>query len=113
MPLKSGQLFCFFMALYFKDSSKFLEVMRILFVMNPSSGRKGNDEVIQHIHEVSPAGSFEYKIHLTTGNDDDQILQREIRSYCPDRVAACGGDGTVQLVARNLLNIDIPMGRGT
>jgi diacylglycerol kinase (ATP) len=84
--------------------------MRILFVMNPTSGRKGNDDAIEHIHESALKDGMEYRIYNTTGNDDDRLLQEEIRSYSPDRVAACGGDGTVQLVARNLLNTNIPMG---
>lgn len=84
--------------------------MRILFVINPTSGRKGNDEVVEHIQSVCASEGFTHKIHFTSGEDDDRLLQEEIRAYGPDRVAACGGDGTVQLVARNLINTDIPMG---
>jgi diacylglycerol kinase (ATP) len=84
--------------------------MRILFIMNPTSGRKSNDGAIEHIEELVKTEKFEFKIHYTTGEDDDRKIQEELRAYSPDRVAACGGDGTVQLVARNLLNTDIPMG---
>jgi diacylglycerol kinase (ATP) len=84
--------------------------MRILFVMNPTSGRTNNDEAIEHIHELAHSEKVDFKIHYTTGEHDDKNLQHELRAYSPDRVAACGGDGTVQLVARNLLNTGIPMG---
>jgi diacylglycerol kinase (ATP) len=84
--------------------------MRVLFIMNPTSGRKGNDDAIQHIEDLAQSESLDFKIHYTSGENDDEKLQREIRSYAPERVAACGGDGTVQLVARNLLNTGIPMG---
>jgi diacylglycerol kinase (ATP) len=84
--------------------------MRVLFVLNPTSGRKGNNEVIVHLRELSLVEGFDCHMHMTTGQDDDAKLQREIRKYGPDRIVACGGDGTVQLVARNLLNTEIPLG---
>jgi diacylglycerol kinase family enzyme len=83
--------------------------MRVLFIMNPTSGRRGNENAIEHIEELSKSDEFEFRIHYTSGDEDDQKLQRELRAFSPDRVVACGGDGTVQLVARNLLNVDIPM----
>jgi diacylglycerol kinase (ATP) len=107
MPLVA---FPFAMALIFNLSLKSKLSMRILFIMNPTSGRKGNEAAIEYIHELALAVAFDFKIHYTTGTDDDQLLQHELRAYSPDRVAACGGDGTVQLVARNLINTDIPMG---
>jgi diacylglycerol kinase (ATP) len=97
-------------ALVFYGSFSFKRFMRVLFIMNPTSGRRSNDGAIQHIEELVKTEKFEFKIHYTTGEDDDRKIQEELRAYSPDRVAACGGDGTVQLVARNLLNTDIPMG---
>lgn len=84
--------------------------MRVLFIINPSSGRRGNEEAIAHIAELGKTGVFDHKIHYTSGENDDEKVQQAIREYAPDRVAACGGDGTVQLVARNILNSGIPMG---
>lgn len=84
--------------------------MRVMFIMNPTSGRKSNDGAIEHIQELVETEKFDFRIHYTTGEDDDRKIQHAIRAYSPDRVAACGGDGTVQLVARNLLNTGIPMG---
>jgi diacylglycerol kinase (ATP) len=99
--------------LFFKSTASYTGThsnMRLLFIMNPTSGRKSNDDVIDHIKELASAKGFDYKIHETTGEEDDKLIQEVLRSYAPDRVAACGGDGTVQLVARNLLNTDVPMG---
>jgi diacylglycerol kinase (ATP) len=83
--------------------------MRTLFVMNPVSGRTSNDEVIRYI-KSSPGFRDNSKIHFTTGIDDDKNLARVIHEFDPERVAACGGDGTVQLVARNLSYSNIPLG---
>lgn len=83
--------------------------MRTLFVMNPVSGRTSNDEVIHFISNSPDCGEGS-KVHFTTGEDDDDILTALIKEFKPDRVAACGGDGTVQLVARNLTYSNIAMG---
>jgi diacylglycerol kinase (ATP) len=83
--------------------------MRTLFVMNPVSGRTSNDDVIRYIKN-SPGFRDNSKIHFTTGIDDDKNLARVIHEFDPERVAACGGDGTVQLVARNLSYSNIPLG---
>lgn len=84
--------------------------MRILYVMNPTSGTTRADEVIPLIQDLSEELGLEYEIHFTTGQDDDQLLQQKIRSCAPERVTACGGDGTVQLIGRNLIGIGLPMG---
>jgi diacylglycerol kinase family enzyme len=77
--------------------------------MNPVSGRTSNDDVINYINN-SPDSGEDSKIHFTTGQDDDKILATLLQEFNPDRVAACGGDGTVQLVARNLTYSNIPLG---
>ncbi len=82
--------------------------MRLLFVMNPTSGRTSNEDVITFIKESFP--EHEFHIHYTTGENDDAKIKHAITEFSPERVAACGGDGTVQLVARNLIKTSIPLG---
>lgn len=84
--------------------------MKILFVLNPSSGKTNNDKAILAIHELAQREMFDFKFLYTTGKDDDARLQRELETYQPERVMAGGGDGTIQLVARNLLNRNVLMG---
>jgi diacylglycerol kinase (ATP) len=83
--------------------------MRCLFVVNPTSGRTTFDDS-GFMDELTKETSFQYKILFTTGENDDVLIRDELASYQPSRVAACGGDGTVQLVARNLIDSAIPMG---
>ena len=84
--------------------------MKILFVINPISGATSNNEAILCIHKAAAEKGFDFKFLYTTGEKDDEALIAQIEEYQPDRVIAGGGDGTIQLVVRNLLNTDIPLG---
>jgi diacylglycerol kinase (ATP) len=84
--------------------------MKILFVINPTSGSTSNDKAILRIHKLAAEKRFDFKFLYTTGHEDDQHIQRMLSEYFPDRVIAGGGDGTVQLVARNLVRKDMLMG---
>ena len=84
--------------------------MKILFVINPISGATSNDEAILLIHKKAAEKHIDFKFFYTTSENDDDMVQRQLQDYKPDRVIACGGDGTVQLVAKNLMNKDIPVG---
>lgn len=84
--------------------------MRLLYIMNPTSGRTSNQDAIDYILQSENNPTIEEKIYFTTGEDDDSAIRQELKDFKPDRVAACGGDGTVQLLARNLGDAKIPMG---
>jgi len=79
-------------------------------VLNPAAGRKNNDEILNHIAESSQKKGFDYKLLETTGHDDASRIQAAIRNYQADRIIAGGGDGTIQLVARNIIGSHIPLG---
>ena len=83
--------------------------MKILFVINPISGATSNDKAILAIHEKAAGTSVDFKFFYTSGGNDDDAIQEQIKEYKPNRVVACGGDGTVQVVARNLIDHTIPM----
>lgn len=84
--------------------------MKILFIINPSSGATSNDKAILRVHELAIEKEFDFKFLYTRGKNDDHNIQEQLLEYSPDRVIAGGGDGTVQLVARNLIGNDTPMG---
>ena len=84
--------------------------MKILFVINPISGATSNDEAILLIHKKAVEKRIDFKFFYTTSENNDDLLQGQLQDYKPHRVIACGGDGTVQLVAKNLMNKDIPVG---
>jgi diacylglycerol kinase (ATP) len=84
--------------------------MKLLFVINPTSGTTENNETVNFITQVCRNRNIDFRIYATSGKDDDANIQAEITNFKPDRIAACGGDGTVQLVARNLIDKKVVMG---
>ena len=84
--------------------------LKILFVVNPVSG--GNDksllekEILDYFEAVPHSAEL---IHLD-GKNDSETVKAAIMAYNPDRVVAVGGDGTVKIVAEQLLGKHIPLG---
>jgi diacylglycerol kinase (ATP) len=83
--------------------------LKILFVVNPRAGKAGVDNAILSIHSQAEQLGFDFKFYYTRGEDDDAAIRRQIKDYRPDRIVACGGDGTIQLVARNIVYQSLPM----
>lgn len=84
--------------------------MKILFIVNPVSGNKSNDAAVLRIHERSVDLGFDFKFLYTTGKDDTQAIVDQVAWYKPDKIVAGGGDGTLQLVAKSILDKQIPFG---
>jgi diacylglycerol kinase (ATP) len=84
--------------------------MRVLFILNPSSGNANNEKAILGIHQLAVEKEFDFKFLYTNGRNDDERIAEDLATFKPDRVMAGGGDGTVQLVARNLIGKNILMG---
>ncbi len=84
--------------------------MKVLFVMNPTSGRNSNDAAILAIHAIAVEKNIDFKFRYTTGHNDNQAIQHDLEWYQPDCIVACGGDGTVQCVAANLIGKTVPLG---
>lgn len=84
--------------------------MKVLFILNPTSGNANNDKAILRIHQLAVEKEFDFKFLYTNGRNDDERIADDLASFKPDRVIAGGGDGTVQLVARNLMGKNTLMG---
>src|ERR1035437_2086793 len=84
--------------------------LKILFVINPISGTKAKiawEPAIRN-YFVNLLHSFDF--FLLNGKDDATSLKYWIEKLQPERVIAVGGDGTVSLVAEQLLGTNIAMG---
>lgn len=76
---------------------------KLLFVINPKSGK--NDEDWQTIINDHFSGSdIQVEQFKLEKNCDPKKIEEKINAFQPDRVAAIGGDGTVKLVAEQLLD---------
>src|SRR5690349_1852088 len=84
--------------------------MKILFILNPVSGSKSNDDAIVRIHQLAVETPYDFKVWYTTGTADEEGILEQIAWYKPDRIVAGGGDGTLQLVARTIREMDTPFG---
>lgn len=72
---------------------------KLLFIVNPISGGLGKEEFVEKIENHCKKRSFQYKVEFTTGQNDKNNISILIDTYKPDSVVACGGDGTVNMVA--------------
>lgn len=83
---------------------------QLLFVVNPISGGLDKAAFREELKVFCTEGRLDYTLFETSGNDDEGLLKAEIARQKPQKVFACGGDGTVNLVARCVIDANIPMG---
>jgi diacylglycerol kinase (ATP) len=81
-----------------------------LFIVNPSSGRKTIPTLERDIAAACKANQTEHSIIYTTGPGHATTLAREASQNSIDVVFAIGGDGTVNEVAKGLINSPTIMG---
>ena len=72
---------------------------KVLFIVNPHSGKRKALHLEDIISEVLPAATFESEVWHTGYPGHAEIMARE---GAADVVVAVGGDGTVNEVARGL-----------
>lgn len=79
--------------------------MKFLFVINPVSGGKPKDDLLDLIGTASREHAFDFKIYNTSGENDSRQIAEQMNEFEPDRVVVAGGDGTIQLVAQHFITI--------
>jgi YegS/Rv2252/BmrU family lipid kinase len=85
------------------------ETSKLLFVINPKSGKSKVDYKAS-IESYFKNLSHDIQFFLLEGKNDENSLEQTLQQVKPDRVIAVGGDGTVTMVAKKLLESSIPMG---
>jgi YegS/Rv2252/BmrU family lipid kinase len=89
----------------------------IAYIINPISGISDKKAIADHICKTMDRDRFNYEIYYTKYASDGFRQAREFAGMGFDRLIAVGGDGTVNEVARGLLDSNtalgiIPLGSG-
>lgn len=88
----------------------FMVMKKMLFVINPVSGGVDKKAAKNQIERWWQRHNIDGKWLETTGNGDAKALREQLLEEPPQAVIACGGDGTINLVGRQVLGKDISMG---
>lgn len=84
--------------------------MRVLFILNPVSGKGRSVKTIPYIEDFSKKNGLDYKILQTQYPGHGTILAREGVQDSYDTIVAVGGDGTLLEVANGLAGSSVPLG---
>ncbi|SFD65196.1 diacylglycerol/lipid kinase family protein [Spirosoma endophyticum] len=84
--------------------------MTFLFAINPVSG--GNDKTVWEggINDYFADLPHTFHTFYLNGKTDEETIRQQIAQHKPDRVVAVGGDGTIKIVATQLLGTNILLG---
>jgi diacylglycerol kinase (ATP) len=83
---------------------------KTLFVINPVSGGKTKTDWESAIRNHFGSISDSFDFFILTGKHDEISVAHWIENVAPTKVVAVGGDGTVSLVAKQLLGKNLPLG---
>ncbi len=83
--------------------------LKLLFVINPASGNKKLNYETE-IKKYMAVHDYYVEYFIMPQQCQPDIIKKKIDNYQPDRVVACGGDGTIKLVAESLLGTNTPLG---
>ncbi|WP_424961863.1 diacylglycerol/lipid kinase family protein [Ekhidna sp.] len=87
-----------------------MDKQKVLFVINPISGGTSKDGLYKLIEDFCDENNYAFNLLKTTGKHDSQSIKQEIDTLKPSLVVAGGGDGTIKLVAEELLGTTIKLG---
>jgi diacylglycerol kinase (ATP) len=84
--------------------------MRVLIVLNPVSGGKNKDIFLPKVKNEFNRFGIEYVLFETAGRNDEEKLRKTLKEFDPQSVLVIGGDGTINLAARLLINKPVTLG---
>jgi len=84
--------------------------IKLLLVINPISGGSDKDDIIKNIKNIVQNFDATIEVYQTTGDDDEKQIKDLVKEKNIDRILVAGGDGTIQLVAKVVLELNIPLG---
>lgn len=82
---------------------------KILFIVNPNAGKRISDFIIETIRKEFPANIY-YQIAIWKDKDHFEEITQLLKTEGYTDAVAVGGDGTVNHVAKTILNTGITLG---
>jgi len=87
-----------------------MQSQKLLFVINPKSGNTDKSNLERQIKSFCNKNSKDFAFFYTSGeNDKEKIIEKQLE-FQADTLVACGGDGTVNLIAQIILQTEIKLG---
>ena len=83
---------------------------KYLFIINPIAGDIDKAHIPDHLKDICRQKEVDFSILETTGNDDQIKIKDRIDEFDPEVIVVIGGDGTVNMVSRVIMEKDIIMG---
>lgn len=84
--------------------------MDILLVINPISGDKSKTDFVKFAKNLMQKFNLNFHFFKTKGEKDCEELERLIIKYSPKKVIVVGGDGTLNMFLKPLMEHDIQVG---
>lgn len=84
--------------------------IKLLLVINPISGGSDKEDIIIDIQNIVQNLHTTLEVYQTTGDEDEKHIKDIVENKAIERILVAGGDGTIQLVAKTVLGLDIPLG---
>ncbi|TDN83055.1 YegS/Rv2252/BmrU family lipid kinase [Salegentibacter sp. 24] len=85
------------------------EIKKVLLIVNPISGDRNKENIIERVAVEVKKINAELKTYRTTGENDQEKIQKLVEESNFDRVLIVGGDGTIKQVAEGLKETEIPI----
>lgn len=82
---------------------------KLLFIINPRSGKRNSGKIIDIINKAL-TGKIEYQIGLWNNIEEFNMLAKKLKDENFTDAIAVGGDGSVNLVAKTILNTSLILG---
>lgn len=82
---------------------------KLLFIINPRSGKRNSGEIIESIKQGMPS-SISYDIQLWNNLEEFKIVEERLLKENFTDAIAVGGDGSVNLTGRSILNRNLTLG---
>ncbi|MGF1586525.1 MAG: diacylglycerol/lipid kinase family protein [Bacteroidales bacterium] len=83
---------------------------KVLFIVNPTSEKIKKKEFESVIKDYSKKHNFDWQVYYTEKSDTGKDIQKIIENFNHDLVIAGGGDGTINLVASQLIGSGVELG---